>query len=349
MTLSHQLGALAEVRAIDALIQGFKRHPDQWNRPHEADAELVKLTQLAPDTYLAATIDCLGTELASGFYQDAYTAGWVLVMASLSDLAAVGAAPIGLLLALGLPPGDAFIARLGEGARDALAATGVAVLGGDLNEATVPMLTSCGLGLVHGKPVGRMGIQPGDELWATGRLGSGNGLAIVRLLGLPDTLWPESRFRPTARLSAGQALRLTANAMMDTSDGMLSTLDHLARLNQVGLRIDFNPTQLVDPALLAAFTLAGLPGWPLLCGEHGEYELMVAVAPGHAMEVLAAAPDAVRVAVATATPGLLLQLPDWREVIYDGSFIRNLPAQVAGDWQAYAREFQAFGTALGLP
>lgn len=345
MTLdAHALSAIAEVQAIDRLIAGFPRHPGQWNRPHEADAELVALV---PDLHLASTIDGVADEIALGYYRDMYTAGWVLVMANLSDLAAVGAAPIGLMLALTLS-GSAADPRLLEGINAALAASGTAVLGGDLNHGGEAHLTACALGLVAGAPVGRTGIRPGDDLWATGPLGAGNALAICRMLGLPEALAPESGFRPVARVAEGQALRPHARAMMDTSDGFMSTVDHLARLNGVGFRLDFDMDALVAPGPLAAFRGAGLPAWPLLCGEHGEYELLVAAAPEAAGAIREAAPAARRVGVATADPGIALAMPDGREVAFDGGFIRNLPARTGGDWAAYAREFQAYGAGLGL-
>jgi thiamine-monophosphate kinase len=345
----HTLSVLSEVQAINAIARGFARHPDQWNRPHEADAELVKLTAIAPDTYLAATVDGIATEITSGFYRDAFTAGWVLVQASLSDLAAVGASPLGLLLAISMPPGYTGVERLNAGIAAALETSGVAVLGGDLNEGPSPMFTACALGLVQGAPIGRMGIQPGDELWVTGPMGAGNALAIVHLLGLPEVLCPEAGYRPQARLSAGAALRGVARAMMDTSDGLMTTLDHLARLNHVGWEVDFNPERLADPRLLAGFKQAGLPGWPLLCGEHGEFELAVALPASAVPALLAAAPEARRVAIALSEPGLRLDLPDGRRIDYDGAFIRNLHAKTGEDWQAYAAQFQAFGAGLGLP
>lgn len=344
--MNKALQQLAEARAIARLAARFPRRADQWNRPHEADAELVPL---GPDTYLASTIDGLANELSSGFYRDAYTAGWVLVQANLSDLAAVGAMPLGLLIALALPPGYADADRLAEGIADSLAASGVAALGGDLNEAEALSLTACALGLVTGRPLGRMGILPGDELWATGPLGGGNALAIAHLLGLPEAIAPESRYRPRARLEAGQRLRAYAHALMDTSDGPMSTLDHLARLNGVGLRIAFDPERLAAPEALEGFRQAGLPAWPLLCGEHGEYELMVAIAPEDAERLRADVPEARRLAIATPEAGLTLALPDGREVPYDGAFIRNLADRAAGDWKLYAQEFQAFGTTLNLP
>jgi thiamine-monophosphate kinase len=342
MSLLHHL---AEVRAIDALAARFPRHPQQWNKPHEADAELV---QIAPDTYLAATIDAVVQEWSIGLFQDPYTAGWVLAMSSLSDLAAVGATPIGILPAITLPPGDATADRLAQGIAEAVAAAGTAVLGGDLDTGDHPHLTACALGLVHGHPIGRTGILPGDRIYATGQLGSGNMLAVAFLLGLPRERIPEAAHRPQARLAEGQLLRPIARAMMDTSDGPMSTLDHLARLNGVGFRIDFDLQRLIRPDALALAAGAGAPQWPLFCGELGEYELMVAVAPERAAELERLVPTAVPVAVAEVEPGLRLALPDGRQVAFDGSRIRNLMGESAGDWQAYTRGFMAFGSELGL-
>jgi thiamine-monophosphate kinase len=183
---------------------------------------------------------------------------------------------------------------------------------------------------------------------ALGQLGSGNMLAVAFLLGLPRERIPEAAHRPHARLAEGQALRPIARAMMDTSDGPMSTLDHLARLNGVGFRIDFDLDRLIRPDALALATGAGAPRWPLFCGELGEYELMVAIAPEQEAELLKRVPGAVKVAVAEAAPGLRLDLPDGREVAFDGSVIRNLMASSAGDWPAYTRGFMAFGSGLGL-
>jgi thiamine-monophosphate kinase len=345
---SHRLQALAEVRAIDALAGRFRRHPDQLNAPHQADAELVRLTALGPDLYLAATIDGITSEITGGFYKDLYTAGWVLVQANLSDLAAVGAAATGLLLALSLQPGSETNDRLSQGIADALDQSGVPVLGGDLNDSAIPHLTACAIGLVTGRPVTRTGIRPGDRIWATGPLGSGNALAIVRMLGLPDALFPEESYRPTARLAIGQAARPFARAMMDTSDGPMSTLDHLARLNGIGWDVAFDLEHLLDPKALAALTGTGAPLWPLFCGEHGEYELMIAVNPGDEERLREIAPLARPVATASKEPGIRLYRPDGSIVPFDGSFIRNLAERAGTDWKRYAAEFQAFGERLGL-
>ncbi len=342
--LPFSLTQLAEVRAIDRLAARFPRHPAQLNVPHGADAELIPFG----DTTLAITVDALGAEWQAGIYRDAYTLGWTAVHASLSDLAAVGAAPVGLLLALTLPPGFAGLDRLEAGIAEGLAAAGVPVLGGDLNDGPVS-LAGCAVGKVDGRIVTRLGVRPGDILVASRRLGAGNALATVRLLGLPDALWPEERFRPRAELARGQAWRPHVRALIDSSDGLMSALDHLARLNGVGIALDFDPIRLADAAAVAAFQAAGLPLWPLLAGEHGEYALVAAVAAADVEAFIAADPGAVLLGEATAAPGILVCLPDGRRETYDGAFIRNLPDRCGDDWVAYAQAFRAFGAGLGLP
>lgn len=343
---AHALEAIAEVRAIDALIRAFPRRPDQLNGPHEADAELLPL---GPDRWLAATVDGLAGELAVGFYRDWYTAGWTLVQACLSDLAAVGATPLGVLLAITRGPDGIVPERLTLGIADALRAEGVAALGGDLNDGVAPHLDATALGLVEGAPpLLRLGIRPGDALYATGPLGAGNALAIARLTGAPDDLWPEARYRPHARLAEGRAARGVARAAIDTNDGPMSVIDHLARLNGVGFRLDFDLARLLEPGAREAFAAAGLPAWALFAGEHGEYELIAAVAPEREGELRACWPHAVRLGEATAARGIALALPDGRTEAYDGSFVRNLLVACGGDWRAYTRDFAAYGQSLGL-
>lgn len=349
MPVPSALSALAEVRAIDALAAGFPRHPGQLNAPHTADCELIPL---APGLVLALSLDQLTSEWETGLFRDPFTAGWVLVQGALSDLAAVGADALGLLLGVALPAGAdaAFTARFKAGLDAALAATGTPVLGGDLGGARSLSLAACAVGTVSGAraPLTRAGIRPGDEIHATGPLGGGIALAMVRMLGLPEALAPESDFRPVARLAEGVALAGFARAAIDTSDGPLNALDQLARVNGLGFAVDFDLDALVEPGILARFRGAGAPTWPLLCGELGEYELLVAVAPEDAGRLKALCPAARRLAVARPEPGLTLGLPDGREVAYDAAHVRNLLEETGGDFAAYGRAFAAYGAGLGL-
>ena len=124
---------VAENRRLTRWAELLPRAPGQVGDVHETDAELVPL---GDGRLLALTVDTVAEEIALGLYREPETAGRIAVTAALSDLAAVGADPIGLLLSVTLPARDAesvqeSVARgVAEAARDA----GTWVLGGDTNE-----------------------------------------------------------------------------------------------------------------------------------------------------------------------------------------------------------------------
>jgi len=352
MSESVALEAIAEVRAIDAFRKGFRAHPDQVNAPHSSDAEIVAI---GPERWLALTTDALSSEISLGMYQDPYTAGWVLVMANLSDLAAVGARPLGLLNTLSLPPSweGNVSARLSAGMADAAAAVGTYILGGDLNEAPAPVLSGSAVGWIEGAPlVTRVGVQAGDSLYATRAVGLGNAYATAFLMGHTTVARDiESVYRPVARLAEGLQLRPWVSAMMDGSDGLMTSLDQLARLNGVGWEIEFS-SHLLNAQ--ARRFMAGMnhPDWALLCGEHGDYELFFTVPENRqpAFEAACANWDwqPVRVGVASTTPGIRLHADGYAPFSFDGSFVRNLLTNCQGDWRAFVVAFWQYGQAQGL-
>src|SRR3989454_6201301 len=137
--------------------------------------------------------------------------GWRATAAALSDLAAEGARPIGVLVALGIPSDDGrrttydavdIMAGVGAAARS----VGARVLGGDLARAPRYLVDVCVLGIAE-RPVRRSGARPGDGLWVTGRLG-GAGLALAALrAGRGRRLAPALRprfARPPPRIAAGR-------------------------------------------------------------------------------------------------------------------------------------------------
>ncbi len=166
--------------------------------------------------------------------------GYRATVASLSDLAAMAAEPIGLLIAATIPAGVAeTIELLADGIGQAARDGGCPIVGGDLTGGDRISLTMTVLGAAS-PPVGRGGAQIGDGLWLTGRLG-GPGAAVRALLAgqLPSAEhWP--RFaQPVARLAEAQWLaERGATAMIDISDGLSSDARHIAAASGVALEID---------------------------------------------------------------------------------------------------------------
>ncbi len=333
---------IAENRRIDAFAGRLARSPWQLNAVHEADAELLDLPD-RPGTVLVVKTDALVEEIESGLYADPELIGWMAVTSNLSDLAAVGAEPLGVLLALTLPPGtsDEFVARLADGAGAACAAAHTFIVGGDTNEGTRLGLCGSAVGLVPRDGVlTRRGARPGDRLYLTGPAGLGSAYALSRLEG-----WAEPpAFRPAARLVEGRLLRDRARCCMDTSDGVLHTLDTLMRVNECRFVVDGHPEEVLHPAALGAARTRRLPPWLMLAGVHGEFELCFTVAQEGEAELLAAFACAgsrpVRLGEATAGDGIALRTTRG-ETALDTTAIRNASGTAGADPGAYVERLIA--------
>ena len=165
--------------------------------------------------------------------QDPADIAWKLVATNMSDLAAKGAEPIGVLLGYALGAGDA---RFLEGLDAALAHYGAPLLGGDTITAHGPRtLGLTAFGRATHRPVpSRAGAEPGDVLWITGPVGG----AMLGLEALRSGSGDSSAYRrPRALLAEGQALAPHVTAMMDVSDGLLLDASRLAKASGVTLAV----------------------------------------------------------------------------------------------------------------
>nr|WP_254049820.1 thiamine-phosphate kinase [Novosphingobium sp. TH158] len=176
--------------------------------------------------------------------QDPADIAWKLVATNVSDLAAKGARPLGVLLGYQLGADDM---RFLGGLKDALDHYGAALLGGDTVGGKGPQalgLTAIGVASVRPVP-SRSGARPGHGLWLTGRLGAAMlGLEALRAGGGDSAAYR----RPQARLAEGLALAPQVSAMMDVSDGLLLDARRLAKASQVTLRIDSQAVPVATPA-----------------------------------------------------------------------------------------------------
>jgi len=174
---------------------------------------------------------------------------WKLLAVNLSDLAAKGAKPLGVLLGYMLGD-DAWDAAFVQGLHAALTHYAVPLLGGDTVSAPdrsgPRALGLTALGLATHSPVpGRDGARPGDRLWITGEVGDAMlGFQIDRDAertggeALPREGALERFRRPQPRLSEGQALAPLVHAMMDVSDGLLLDALRMAQASGVTLALD---------------------------------------------------------------------------------------------------------------
>ncbi|MBT2134337.1 thiamine-phosphate kinase [Croceibacterium sp. LX-88] len=169
---------------------------------------------------------------------------WKLVATNLSDLAAKGAEPLGVLVGYMLAPDQADFA---EGLSEVLEHYGVPLLGGDTVSGGAPQalgLTAIGRA-THSPVPSRSGAKVGDVLWLTGQVGS----AMLGFEALRDATGEDSTAyrRPMARLAEGEALAPLVTAMMDVSDGVLLDAWRLAEASQVSLAIDSRAVPIAVP------------------------------------------------------------------------------------------------------
>jgi thiamine-monophosphate kinase len=333
----HMLDGIRENDVIRDLTHRFRRSSLQINGIHESDAEIVRLSS-SPERYLAITTDGIVEEIDSGLYEDPYLIGWMAVMVNLSDLAAVGANPVGVLICEILKKGMSpqAIDRLQEGISDACAAAGTFVLGGDTNFSDRLTISGCAVGTIdQGKPLTRIGCSPGEALYSTGPLGTGNAYALVKLL---QPKRAPIAYRPLARLRECLSLRGIATACMDTSDGVLATLDQLMRLNGFGFHVDPGWEALLQPEARAALEEGGVPEWLLLAGQHGEFELLFTLEESNEQILLARAErdgwKPMRLGSVVRAKEIVVPVRG-REACIDTARIRNLAQSAETEVSAY--------------
>jgi thiamine-monophosphate kinase len=195
------------------------------------------------DRFMVATTDMLHRRSDFPDIMTPWQIGWMTVAVSLSDVAAMGALPCGVLIAAGIPPETdlCFIDSMFTGLRDCACTYGTQVLGGDMDSTEELTLTGCAFGFVEKDLiVRRSGCQPGDLLCTTGCLGGAGAGLLAWKRGDQGNKFMESLLEPRPRLKEGRALALSRSvtAMMDNSDGLALSISDLAEVSGVGFIVN---------------------------------------------------------------------------------------------------------------
>lgn len=218
--------------------------------------------------------------------------GYRAASAALSDLAAVAAEPLALLLALGAPEQEpeGTLHAVADGVGEAVRHAGAAIIGGDLTCAPVLVVDCCVIGRTRA-PVRRSGARPGDVLVVTGSLGGPLAALSAWQAGREPSPDARHRFaRPDPRhLVARYLADLGARAMIDLSDGLGGDLHHLLAASGVGARLEVSRVP-VHPAAVREAQVAGQPAWAFAVRSGEEYELLAALPAGVTDEVLRGSP-----------------------------------------------------------
>jgi thiamine-monophosphate kinase len=206
---------------------------------------------------------------------------------NLSDLAAMGAKPVGFTLALALPQADSiWLTQFSQGLFRLAQQWQCPLIGGDTTQGP---LTICITALGHvpsGAAIKRSGAKVGDDIWVSGTLGD------ARLaLGALRSEWPldpssletvlPRMHEPEPRIALGMQLRGIATSALDVSDGLLGDLRHILKASQVNAEV------LIDQLPISPTLAAQTERLRRQCAANGgdDYELCFTAPAGKRMEV----------------------------------------------------------------
>ncbi len=204
------------------------------------------LLQVARGNVLAVSTDMLvsGTHFLPG--ADPYMLGHKTLAVNLSDMAAMGATPRWVTLAIALPDADeVWLERFSAGFFSLADQYDVELVGGDTTRGPLNLCVTIFGELPAQQALLRKGAQINDDVWISGNLGDA-ALALAHLnkkllltAGELEACMP-ALLEPQPRVSLGIALRGIANSAIDISDGLLGDLDHILDASQVAAVIDFS-------------------------------------------------------------------------------------------------------------
>ncbi len=242
------------------------------------------------DRYLVVSTDLLWETTHFHPRMTWHQKGWMAAAVNLSDIAAMGAQPLGFLLAMGLPShlDDSYVREMVQGAADCCDQFGTDYLGGDTKECTELVLTGTSLGSVPKNGLlARKGAIPGDLLMMTGTAG----LASAGLLALEHETDSEKTlkalFEPQPRIKEGILLSSTGHvtSCMDTSDGLSMSLHELGEASGVSFEVDGSSVP-IDPEVARLAKIAKTDPLDIALHGGGDYQLLFTVRPEGLDDVL---------------------------------------------------------------
>jgi thiamine-monophosphate kinase len=241
------------------------------------------ILRLEPNERLATSVDTMveGVHFPEDMFPE--DIGFRAVSVATSDLAAMGARPVGMTVALTLPEADEFwINAFSQGLAQAVSEYDLPLVGGDTTRGPLTITVQVMGALPMGNALLREGAQVGDGVYVSGTLGD-----AAAALAFDNGEWqPEAedaefllaRFhRPRARIALGRQILETATAAIDISDGLLADAGHIAAASGAGIEIECARLPL-SPALDTHSDSETKLKWALSGGD--DYELCFTLPEG---------------------------------------------------------------------
>ena len=266
------------------------------------------LLQPAVGQQLAVSTDTLVAGVHFPQPCDPFLLGQRALAVSVSDLAAMGAEPLGFTLALTLPEADpAWLEGFARGLSQMAGQCAIALVGGDTTRGPLSLTLSVFGQLPAGQALTRAGARPGDLLCVGGSLGDA-AAALPLVLGQQAAAGAEADYllqrywAPQPQLALGQWLRGRASAALDVSDGLLADCGHIAKASAVALQVERDSL----PLSAALRTLAGERALDCALSGGDDYRLAFTLPAQYLPALQAQWPEAVVIGRAVAGQGVQL-------------------------------------------
>ncbi len=231
------------------------------------------------DDFFLITTDMITQKTHIHHQMTDFQIGWFVTAINLSDIAAKGGRPLGVVLALGLPSTTSLkkVEEIMKGANACATKFNTHIIGGDTKENPELTLSGTAIGIVQKEEfMPRRGAQIGDIVAVTGTLGKAAAGYYALQQNINDpTLWKDL-FEPHPRIETGQKLakQQFVTSCMDLSDGVSSSLYQLHQMNKVGFEIDQDRLPIAHGLL----NLKSTKTVDVLCSAlhfGGDYELLL--------------------------------------------------------------------------
>lgn len=288
MEKNKNISQLGEKGLIKLLSHIFSNWPSDL--VYGAGLDDCAVIKINDHKYLVTTTDMLHRTTDFPIQMTPWQIGWMAVAVNLSDIASMGANPIGVMMAIGLPKSTdvKFIEEMAKGMDDCAKKYNTAIIGGDID--THDELTICGtaLGIVDKKHLlSRKGAHVGDLLCVTGYVGlAGAGLYALENSILTYENVIKALLEPQPRINESMKLAKTGyvTSMIDTSDGIAISLHILKEASNVGFLINEDNLPIKDELRQLFSDKETIKSMALYTG--GDFELIFTVRPEGIEDIL---------------------------------------------------------------